>query len=304
MRRLLVFVALAASLLLPSAVGAQGETIINELKVRLWPEYDRPDLLVIYDFTLAPGTTTPATIKIRVPTDADVTALAQQTQNGLFDVAFKTGVEGDWQTVTFDVAQTPYRLEYYIPIQKKDSTRQFNFVWPGDYAVNTLVVEAQEPPGTTGFTTSPLLPNVESTAEGLSTHSGTFSSLKKDEHWQLQADYSRTTDDLTVTGQPVQPSGGAIEDNASVSAAVVDFLSHNYLLIIAVFGALLIIAGLVWYWQSNASTQPGTGRKRHASRTEDDSDDGQIYCPQCGKRAQPVDKFCRACGTRLRREEV
>jgi uncharacterized OB-fold protein len=26
---------------------------------------------------------------------------------------------------------------------------------------------------------------------------------------------------------------------------------------------------------------------------------GQIYCKECGKRAQPGDKFCRNCGTRL-----
>ncbi|RMF50517.1 MAG: zinc-ribbon domain-containing protein, partial [Anaerolineae bacterium] len=24
------------------------------------------------------------------------------------------------------------------------------------------------------------------------------------------------------------------------------------------------------------------------------------YCPQCGKRAAPADRFCRTCGTKLR----
>jgi hypothetical protein len=104
MRRLLVLAALLLGVLIPTVAGAQNGTIINEIKVRLWPEYDRSDLLVIYDFALAPGTVTPTTLKIRVPADADVTALAQDTTSGLFEVPFKTAVEGDWQTVTFEVA--------------------------------------------------------------------------------------------------------------------------------------------------------------------------------------------------------
>jgi zinc-ribbon domain len=304
MRRLLVFAALLVGILIPTGVSAQGETIINELKIRLWPEYDRTGLLVIYDFSLAPGTTTPATLKFRVPLDAEVTAVAQQTQNGLFDVPFKSATEGNWQTITFNVSdQSPYRLEFYVPIQKQGNGRQFNFLWPGDYAVNTLVVETQEPPQTTGFTTTPALPNVESTTGGMPTHSGTFSSLSQGKQWALQASYSRATDDLTVSGQPVQPSGGTLDGNTTWSARLMDFLSRNALIILGVLGVLLIIAGVVWYWQASSSSRAKKGRRRHVSHGESASEAEQIYCPQCGKRAQPADKFCRACGSRLRREE-
>jgi hypothetical protein len=149
-----------------------------------------------------------------------------------------------------------------------------------------------------------VLPNAGSSPDNLPTHSGTFGSLNKGEQWVLQADYSRTTDDLTVSGKPVQPSGGVIDNTASGSSALLDFLSRNFLPILGIFGVLLIVAGLVWYWQSGASSQAGKGRRRHASHSENGAGDEQIYCPQCGKRAQPADKFCRACGTRLRREEV
>ncbi len=68
---------------------------------------------------------------------------------------------------------------------------------------------------------------------------------------------------------------------------------------------MLIAVGLVVglnYWR-------GTGketmkRKRHAVKREDEKDASDAYyCPQCGKRAQPADQFCRTCGTRLRRDE-
>jgi hypothetical protein len=305
MKRLLVFAVLLAILIIPTAVGAQSETIINELRVKLWPEYDRSDLLVIYDFTLSPGTTLPATLQMRVPANADVTAVAQETPNGLFTVNFTSANDGEWQTVTFNVAdQTGYQLEYYVPIQKSEAARHFEFTWPGDYAVNTLVVEAQEPSQVTEFTSAPLLPNAGSSPDGLPTHSGTFGSLSKDEPWALKADYTRATDELTVSGQPVQPSGGAIDGNTSGGAALLDFFSRNSLYILGFAGVLLVVVGLVWYWQSGSSAQPGKSRRRHASHSDADTSDGQIYCPQCGKRAQPVDKFCRACGSRLRREET
>ena len=115
----------------------------------------------------------------------------------------------------------------------------------------------------------------------------------------LDATYSRSTDELTVSGQPVQPSGGTIDTGTASSATVMDFLSRNLFYILGFLGVLLIVVGLVWFWQSGMSSQSENGRMRHASHSQPESagSDGQIYCHQCGKRAQPSDKFCRACGT-------
>ena len=306
MRRLWVWVALVAALVLPASVGAQSGTIVNELRVRLWPEYDRSELLVIYYFNLAPGTTTPATMQLRIPADAEVTAVAQQTPDGLFNVNFSSGSEGDWQTLTFEAAdQSGYQIEYYAPIQFLDNARQFSFVWPGDYPVNTLVVEVQEPTGSTAFSSDPVLPNESRSPDDLPIHSGAFGSLDAGEQWGLDVKYSRSTDQLTVSGQPVQPSGGTIDTESFSSAAVMDFLSRNAYYILAFVGVLLVVGGLVWYWQSDSSNQAGASRKRHASHAGEvsGSSEGLIYCQECGKRAQPADKFCRACGARLRRED-
>lgn len=304
MKRLLVLVTLLAIVLAPGAAGAQGEVIINELQVRLWPEYDRSDLLVIYDLFLAPGTSMPASLQLRVPLDAQVTAVAQETQGGLFSLNFTTAVEGDWQVVSFEATdQTGYRLEYYAPVHKQGAARHFNYFWAGDYPVNTLVVEVQEPTETSDFRSFPELPNTGVSPDSLPTHSGTFSSLGSGEEWVLDATYSRATDELTVSGQPVQPSGGVIDNGASGSEAVLDFLSRNMYYILGFLGVLLIVGGLFWYWQAGSSHQTGTSRKRHISRGESSSADGQVYCHECGKRAQPADKFCRACGARIRRED-
>ncbi len=307
MKRLLVLAVLLIIFITPAAAGAQGGAIINELRVRLWPEYDRSELLVIYNFTLAPGTTTPATLQFRLPAEAQVTAVAQETPNGLFSVNFESDIAGEWQTVTFEAAdQTGYQIEFYVPIHFLDDARHFNFIWPGDYPVNTLAVEVQEPSQTTGFSSDPALPNESLSPDNLPTHSGAFESLGKGEQWVLDVNYTRATTALTVSGQPVPPSGGAIDNEISTSAAVMDFFSRNLFYIIGFLGVLLIVVGLVWYWQSGSSSQSSSGRKRHTSPSEIESvsSDGQTYCHECGKRAQPSDKFCRACGVRLRREDA
>lgn len=306
MRRLLVWMALLVSLVIPVGVGAQGGTIINELRVRLWPEYDRSELLVIYYLNLAPGTSAPGTVQLRVPADASVTAVAQQTSDGLFNADYQTGSDGEWQTLTFDVSdQSNYQIEYYIPIQFTDDARHFQFVWPGDYPVNTLVVEVQEPTQTADFTSKPSLPNEGQSPDNLPIHSGTFGSLVAGEQWTLDVDYSRSTDQLTVSGQPVQPSGGTINTETSSSTAIMDFLSRYGYYIIGFLGIVLIIGGLYWFWQSGSGGSSRTSRRRHTAHASTDSagNDGQVYCHECGKRAQPADKFCRACGARLRRED-
>lgn len=308
MKRLLVLAALCATLFVPSVASAQGGTIVNEMRIRLWPEYDRNELLVIYNFTLAPGTSTPTQLQFRVPAEALVTAVAQDTPNGLFSVDFESSSAEDWQTVTFEATDlTGYQFEYYVPIHYSDEARHFNFVWPGDYSINTLVVEVQEPTQTTEFSSSPALPNESLSPDNLPLHSGTFGSLDESEPWALDVNYSRATDELTVSGQPVQPSGGAIDTEVSSTAAVVDFLSRNRYYIIGFLGILLIVVGLVWYWQSGTSAESANSRRRHGSHSASDKSSGseeQIYCHECGKRAQPADKFCRACGVRLRREDA
>jgi hypothetical protein len=305
MRKWLVLFTLVSLLLVTGSVSAQGEVIINELQVRLWPEYDRPNLLVIYDFVLAPGTTLPAKATLRIPLDAEVIAVANFVNGQLTNVPFEGPVtNGEWQEVTMSItSNSAYHLEYYTALQKNGSNRHFNYIWPGDYSINTLVVEVQEPVNTTSFSSKPALPNTGKSENGLSLHSGTFGSVKAGEQWVLGVDYTRSTDELSATGQGVQPGGDLLDQTGATNSATTQFLARYLPYILASVAVLLIAVGVAWYWLSGRDTTSGhRGRKRHSTQPVSAQSD-QAYCHQCGKRAQPGDKFCRACGIRLRREE-
>jgi uncharacterized OB-fold protein len=66
----------------------------------------------------------------------------------------------------------------------------------------------------------------------------------------------------------------------------------------------LIVGGVVWYLQSGKGKEEERSRRRHrlAPVKEPESTGGYVYCHQCGKRAGPGDRFCRACGAKLRIE--
>jgi hypothetical protein len=304
MRKWLLLLPLLIILFITGSVNAQGQVIINELQVRLWPEYDRSNLLVIYDFVVAPGTTLPTKITLRIPPDAEVIAVANLVAGQLTNVPYDgPTLNGDWKEVTISIASnTSYHLEYYTGIQKTGSNRHFDYIWPGDYPVNTLVVETQEPVMTTSFSSNPALTNAETSSDGFSLHSGTFGSVKAGEQWVIGVDYTRSSEELSATGQGVQPGGDLwVQPNAS-SMSVTQFLTLYLPYVLAGVAILLIVVGVTWYFLSGRDTSKHHGRKRHITQPVT-IPGGQTYCHQCGKRSQPGDKFCRACGIRLRREE-
>ena len=59
MKRITLFLALLAILILPSPARAQGVISLEFLSIELWSEYDQPSMLVINEFALSPDTTLP-----------------------------------------------------------------------------------------------------------------------------------------------------------------------------------------------------------------------------------------------------
>ena len=57
MRKWILPLFLVISLLLPLAAAAQSPVTFSSLQIQIWPEYDKPGVLVIYQITLSPSTT-------------------------------------------------------------------------------------------------------------------------------------------------------------------------------------------------------------------------------------------------------
>jgi hypothetical protein len=98
---------MAILFIFPSLAAAQTDITLTSVNVQLWPEYDQPSMLVIYDFELTPETTLPAKVDIRIPKDANITAVAFQDGSDLKNTEFSGPVEdGNWLIIIPNTAIT------------------------------------------------------------------------------------------------------------------------------------------------------------------------------------------------------
>jgi hypothetical protein len=296
MRKWLGIILLVGMLLSPVLVHAQAPVSIGKLLVQLWPEYDQPSMLVIYDFTLAKATSLPVQMAFRIPSNASLNAVARDENGSLIKVTYDGAVtQGEWMTVTFKVTDLSiYHVEYYAPLTKEGAERQYAFIWPGDFAVGQFEVKLQQPSAARDIITEPALTDVVTGADNLIYHGIVLPGLTAGGSFNLTVKYQNDSGALTVSSLQVQPSG-PISDSSLLPFSFSGALPW----ILGAMGGVLIAGGIVYFLRSGRPVS-AKSRKRHAQTSQDDESGTDLsYCTQCGKRAQRGDGFCRACGARL-----
>lgn len=296
MPRWLIVLFLAGAILVPSPAYGQTPISLSNLQIQLWPEYDQPSMLVIYDFQVGAGTQLPVGVSIKFPKDANLIAVAVQGADGNLMNADYLESAGDdaWQSVVVQI-QSPsiYRLEYYQPLERTDSRRQFSFQWTGDYAIEDFGLAVRLPADATDVSTNPELGRTES-AGGPAFLEKAFGSLDAGEAFAFRLEYARSSDALAASQadlQPSQPLDGSTQGRV--------MLSNYYPYILGALGIVLVAGGSLYFWQSSRAHTTGSNRRR--KRTEKSAQrDADVYCHQCGARAESGDRFCRVCGTKLK----
>ena len=290
-------------LTIPGGVFAQEDLSLSSLEVDLWPEYDRPNVLVIYHATIPPEISLPVEVTFRIPVEAgNPNAVAvRQVDGSLISVAYDRQVNGEWGLITFTATSPQVQLEYYDPSLEKDGEqRHFEYTWPADYAVQNMAIQAQQPVGAEDVRFSPSMNSSFTGQDGMVYYATEIGSLGTGETYTIAMDYAKANDILSVEQFEVQPSAN-LEPSGQT-----DWLSFLPWFL-GLLGIALIAGGGFWYWRQSKGEEPGTQRRRRrraihpgteaASNTEEG-----VYCHHCGKRASSNDKFCRSCGTRLRTE--
>lgn len=289
MRKSVILLALLLLLVFPAIASAQSPVSFEQLDIQFWPDYDQPSVLVMYDFVVSADTPLPALISVRIPAGSQLFAVAREESGGLMNVQYDQPVQvGNYSVVSFSVTdRSTYRVEFYVPYVLSEQRRTFIYIWPGDYDVATFKFWLQEPAGATNVTTEPAMSNLGPSQNGFTYQSLVLQNVKVGENLSLKFSYDK--DNASLAGG-VQPSAPLEQPQPLMS-----FLPW----IVGGVGVALIVGGGVWYWVSGrAGSGVGRSRKRHTAQAEEDPV-AMAYCSQCGKRAGPGDRFCRACGTKL-----
>ncbi len=298
MRRWLVILLWVGMIIgVPSPAQAQTPIKLSALHVQLWPEYDQPSMLVIYDFQLPDSVKLPVSVSLNFPKDAHLVAVASLSPDGSLlntDYIGPTANEA-WQTVTVQIqTATTYHIEYYEPLSRTGEKRDFTFHWPGDYAIDHLSVSVRVPPDTSDIVTDPDMKAAKA-ADGSSSLAQDFGPQPAAKQFTVHLIYTRTSNELSVPSQTVEPSQPI---GSSTPGRV---LLSNYLpYVLGVLGIVMLGAAAIYFLQPH---NPHAPQKRQAHVRRTTQANSNLHCHQCGARAQPGDRFCRVCGTKLRVEE-
>jgi len=290
--------------LLAGSVLAQQPPTLSRLEISLWPEFDRPDVLVIYRGQLAADTPLPVAVDLRIPASAgQPTAVAYLDAAGqTLNQPYTTRVEGESLVVSFELSSLGFQLEYYAPLAAEPSgQRVFTFQYTADYAAEAFTLEAQVPAAATSYALDPDEGTVSQQADGLAYHLVDVGPLAQGQtrSWTLtydNPDGALTTNVLAPAEAVQTPAPAAQEkDNSTV-------------LLFAVAFAALAAVGVGAFWLGK-HTQPalepvvapqrrrrGSGRGTAAPpRVED-----VRFCYRCGADLRPDAEFCHKCGAEVR----
>ncbi|MBI4770968.1 MAG: hypothetical protein HY784_11320, partial [Chloroflexi bacterium] len=202
--------------LVATPAWAQSGVALSRLEVDLWPEYDRPGVLVLYRITLDPAVAVPAALKFRIPAVAgQPNAVAGKDASGaLLNIPYTTAAEADWLLLTFTSESRDIQIEYYDPgLKATGDLKTFTFNWLGDYAVSQLSVQVQQPAGASNLQTSPALSNQVVGGDGLTYLNGDVGAAPAGQTWTLSLSYQKSGAGLSV--QSVRPASGDASSGGS-----------------------------------------------------------------------------------------
>jgi len=300
-----LFVMLILIVILPSRGQAQNEVSFSSVEIDLWPEFDTPSMLVIYRITLNPTVSLPAEIRFRIPANAGIpNAVAGRQPDGvMINIPYNQEPSGEWTWLVFQALIPDIQVEYYDPDLIKDGDkRHFEYTWMGDYAVDSLFVEVQQPTGASDVQIKPGMATVESVSDILKYYLIDVGALSTNQPFSITLDYSKQDDHLSINNLPIEPASPL--DNTTTGRMRIN---SNMPMVLGILGVVLLVGGVIWYWHSGSKfvrRQSNQRKRKERNQTISDSigeDPEHIYCHHCGKRASHGDLFCRACGSQLRR---
>ena len=264
----------------------EATAFVKHLEVALWPEYDRPAMLVIYRFELAPDTSLPARVALPIPADVGrPNAVAWLGTDGvLYDAAFILQPAGDWSVVQVEMSDTRTgQLEYYAAMDISGTIRSFLFEWPPGFELREMAYEVQEPVAATELIVNPAPDHAGPGDFGLNYLTAILGPQAGDRALAISVTYKNAAGTLSI--EALQPLGVAQVD---AQAGNLDLLP---LLVYA--AGIAILGGGVYYLAFT--------RRRRNRTTDLVLQASTVYCYQCGTAARNRDVYCRQCGEKLRR---
>lgn len=293
-----LFVLILLVLLFQPELYAQSAVRFQSLEVAIWPEYDRPETLVIYRGELAETTSLPAQLTFRLPGHIEQMHAVATEEAGRLVTVNPDLIEMNYQDETlllsFPTTSRQIQLEYYDArlLSREDQTRQLSFNFIAPVPIETAIFEVQEPLGSEDFSLSPRPDTIRSGGR-LQYHQIEMTDVAQGQAIRIEAAYQRSGDELTApllaAEQPAAPP--APVETGTVATAANARIAY---LLVGVGILLLLGSGGYWWW----SRRPKPARRRAPGRKKKGQPAG--FCYKCGAALRADANFCHVCGAERR----
>jgi hypothetical protein len=291
---------------------AQDTPTLSSLEISLWPEFDRPEMLVIYRGTFAPDTPLPVSVEIRIPASVGQPSAVAYVGEGdeRLNQQYTTRQEGDSLVIAFQLATLGFQVEYYdtLPIDS-EGRREYSFSYTADYPVESLTLGFQEPPTAQAYTLEPSADSVAAAADGLTYYSVEAGPLAQGETKSWVLTYEKADTALTINSlTQQQPTAAAVPPAATGN-------DNSTVLIFLVAFVAVVAVGATAFWLGRR-TQPleeaplpsrrqkrrggGRGSQPAQQRPSPSGRRETLFCHQCGAELRADSDFCHKCGAAVR----
>lgn len=294
-------------------VRAQSEPELSSLFIQVWPEFDRPETLMIYQGQLADTTIYPVTLTFDLPqgsTEINAVAIPSAEDGSLLTHSF------DFENgeLSFTLDQPQFQFEYYdsAVISKEGANRILELNLESQYRVASLRVEVQEPLAAQDMQLNPVADETGVGSEQLNYHIFRKANVAPGLLLDLTGSYTNP-DDMLTTG--LQVNIPPFAETPFSTGQNNDWTRYLGYVLVGGGVLILLVAGGIWYLNSTRRTEGETissrrpPRKRGASKTtrqqksqtpSSESQSDARFCHKCGTPYKPNAVFCHKCGAARR----
>lgn len=305
-RLAIAVILLLLAVALPAATLVQAQEVpvgLDRWAVEIWPEYDRPAVLVLLNGALQPDAGLPVTVRVPVPLAAEINAVAYPGDDGrLISIPWNPELTATGRDIVFTLDQPQFVVEYYADVISPPPSRSFEINLAAPYPVQQASATLRLPARASGLQTTPAMEPAGTDSLGNPLVALQLGPLAAGQSVPLSVRYTKADNNPTVANAVV---GAEAAVQAPAASAGVDWLT----LVGGAILGLLVIAGIVyWLWLRRQPASGSRQARRRAAREKGTTAakapvvaaprqaTQNIFCPQCGTEYQAADKFCRSCG--------
>lgn len=252
-------------ILLAGASPAAGQigAVLDRMEIVLWPEYDRPSLLVMLRAWLPADAPLPMYVPFPIPAGVEPSAVAKRDATGSLVLAAYSLVDrGPYREIRVLADTYELRIEYYVPMTLEGTRRSYSFQWPGGLSLRSVGYELQQPVGALDLSATPAPDSRDAGFDGLTYLRAALAPAQPTDGFEVSFAYSKNTQELTqalLQARAAPAPETARKPPAEVQSPAIEATGAGRFPWLVVLPVVLL-AGLILGWFLHAGSDPDRAR--------------------------------------------